>query len=288
MAEPTERSYADAHGVEIVFDHYAAATEPRAVVQLLHGIGEHARRYGPLIDALTADGYIVYADDHRGHGRTGERQHGGDRSKIGRLGVGGLRATVAALWQFTQLIRAENPDLPLVILGHSWGSFMAQRLFNEHPGSYDAVILSGSAYRMLGYMNIGNLNKKWQSKTSNGTEWMASDPAVGEEFLADPYATTVPMQRLFTPGDQLRVLGRPARDIRPQRPVLLLVGEDDPLGGPRSIDKLADSYRHRSGLDDVTAIVYPGARHEVFNEPLQGQVRDDLLEWLDERIAVRD
>ncbi|MEZ5213765.1 MAG: alpha/beta hydrolase [Microbacterium sp.] len=88
MTEPTERTYTDAHGVEIVFDHYPAAGDPRAVVQLLHGIGEHARRYGNLIDALTADGYIVYADDHRGHGRTGERQHGGDPSKIGHLGAG--------------------------------------------------------------------------------------------------------------------------------------------------------------------------------------------------------
>ena len=258
------------------------------MVQLLHGIGEHARRYGNLIDALTADGYIVYADEHRGHGRTGERQHGGDPSKIGHLGVGGLRATVAALSQFTELIRAENPGLPLVILGHSWGSFMTQGLYNEHPDSYDAVVLSGSAYRMLGYMNVGNLNKRWDSKTSNGTEWMASDPAVGEAFLADPYTTTVPMQRLFSPGDQLRVLGRPARDIRAPRPVLILVGSDDPLGGPRSIEKLADSYRHRSGLSDVTAIVYEGARHEIFNEPLQGEVRDDLLAWLDARIAVRD
>lgn len=288
MTEPTERTYTDAHGVEIVFDHYPAAGDPRAVVQLLHGIGEHARRYGNLIDALTADGYIVYADDHRGHGRTGERQHGGDPSKIGHLGVGGLRATVAALSQFTELIRAENPGLPLVILGHSWGSFMTQGLYNEHPDSYDAVVLSGSAYRMLGYMNVGNLNKRWDSKTSNGTEWMASDPAVGEAFLADPYTTTVPMQRLFSPGDQLRVLGRPARDIRAPRPVLILVGSDDPLGGPRSIEKLADSYRHRSGLSDVTAIVYEGARHEIFNEPLQGEVCDDLLAWLDARIAVRD
>ncbi|WP_431804369.1 alpha/beta hydrolase [Microbacterium sp. bgisy203] len=288
MAEATERTYTDARGVEIVFDHYAAATEPRAVVQLLHGIGEHARRYGNLIDALTADGYVVYADDHRGHGRTGERQHGGDPDKIGHLGVGGLRATVDALWQFTQLIRAENPDLPLIILGHSWGSFMTQRLFDKHTDSYDAVVLSGSAYRMLGYMNVGNLNKRWESKTSNGTEWMASDPAVGEAFLADPYGTTEPMQRLFSLPDQMRILGRPARDIRPQRPVLLMVGEDDSLGGPRSINKLADVYRTRSGLDDVTVIVYPGARHEIFNEPIQGDVRDDLLAWLDKRIPVRD
>lgn len=288
MTEATERTYIDARGVEIVFDHYAAATEPRAVVQLLHGIGDHARRYGNLIDALTADGYIVYADDHRGHGRTGERQHGGDLTKIGRLGVGGLPATVDALWQFTRLIRSENPDLPLVILGHSWGSFMTQELFNDHTDSYDAVVLSGSAYRMPGYMNAGNLNKRWESATSNGTEWMASDLSVGEAFLADPYGTTERIQRLFSFGDQLHLFGRPARNIRPQRPVLLMVGEDDALGGPRSIEKLADSYRARSGLDDVTVIVYKGARHEIFNEPIQGDVRDDLLEWLDQRLAVRD
>src|SRR5688572_14450129 len=104
MAE-TEREYTDGHGVAIVYDVHPASGTPRGVVQLLHGVGEHAGRYGALIDALTAQGFIVYADDHRGHGRTGMKQWNGDVSKLGRLGPGGVPAAVAALWQFTEIIR---------------------------------------------------------------------------------------------------------------------------------------------------------------------------------------
>src|SRR6188768_3262128 len=83
--------FTDAHGVDIVYDVHAAKTTPRAVVQLLHGLGEHAGRYVALVESLTSEGYIVYADDHRGHGRTGMKQHG-DKDKLGRLGPGGHRA----------------------------------------------------------------------------------------------------------------------------------------------------------------------------------------------------
>src|SRR5689334_7238980 len=99
--QPDERSFIDAHGVTIVYDVHVAKTEPRGVVQLLHGVGEHAGRYPALIDALTSHGFTVYADDHRGHGRTGMGQYQDDATKLGQLGPGGLRAAIAALWQLT-------------------------------------------------------------------------------------------------------------------------------------------------------------------------------------------
>lgn len=71
------REFTDADGIAIVYDVHPATATPRGVVQLLHGVGEHAGRYGALIEALTGAGFHVYADDHRGHGRTGIRQHGG-------------------------------------------------------------------------------------------------------------------------------------------------------------------------------------------------------------------
>ena len=143
------REFTDADGIAIVYDVHPAVGDARGVVQLLHGVGEHAGRYGALIAALTEAGFIVYADDHRGHGRTGIRQHGGP-AKLGRLGKGGLRAAQAAIWQLTGIIKDEHPDLPLVLLGHSWGSFLAQMLVNDHPEAWDAVILSGSALRTPG------------------------------------------------------------------------------------------------------------------------------------------
>ena len=280
--------FIDAHGIAIVYDVHPAKSAPRAVVQLLHGVGEHAGRYGALIDALTADGYTVYADDHRGHGRTGMGHHGGNAAELGHLGPGGLRAALAAVWQLTQLIRDENPDLPLVLLGHSWGSFLSQMLVNDHPDAYDAVVLSGSALRWPGSLNSGDLNAPWKGSDAMGTEWLASDLSVGRAFLDDPLTTDVPLAKLFGPVDTLRIIGRPRKNLGFDIPVLLMVGRDDTVGGPRSVHRLADAYRTRSGLTDVTTLVYPETRHEIFNDVTQEDVRGDLLAWIDARFPARD
>ncbi|MFT4220161.1 MAG: alpha/beta hydrolase [Microbacterium sp.] len=283
-----ERTFTDAHGVEIVYDVYVADGVPRGVVQISHGVGEHARRYTALAGALAAAGFTVYADDHRGHGRTGMRQHGGDAAKLGKLGVGGHRAAVAAVWQLTQRIRDENPGLPLILIGHSWGSFLAQILLNQHPDAYDAVVLSGSGLRWPGSLNAGDLNAPWKATDAMGTEWLSSDLSVGRAFLDDPLTTSVPIQKLFGVAEGLRIYGLPRRRLGRDVPILLLVGRDDTVGGPRSVHRLAAAYRSRSGLTDVTTLVYPDARHEVFNEVVQHEVRADVLAWLDARFPARD
>jgi alpha-beta hydrolase superfamily lysophospholipase len=280
--------FTDAHGIAIVYDIHPAKTTPRAVVQLLHGVGEHAGRYSEVIGALTADGYTVYADDHRGHGRTGMGQYDGDATKLGRPGPGGLRAVVAAVRQLTELIRQEHPDLPLIILGHSGGSMIAQMLINTHPAAYDGLVLTGSALRVPGQLRAGGLNAQWQTPEALGTEWLSSDPAVGKAFIADPLTTTTEAPRLFSLLDQLRFYGRPRKNLGHDIPTLLMVGRLDPVGGPRSVHKLADAYRTRSGFTDVTTLVYPDARHEIFNEVMRADVYGDLLAWLDARFAVRD
>ena len=280
------REFTDAYGVDIVYDVHPAQGSPRGVVQLLHGVGEHAGRYAALIAALTSAGCHVYADDHRGHGRTGIRQHGGPE-KLGRLGKGGLRAAEEAVWQLTGIIRDENPDLPLVLLGHSWGSFLAQMLVNDHPEAWDAVILSGSALRMPGSLNAAPLNARWSGDEATGFEWLSRDPAVWTSFDEDPLTTDEPLLKLFGPIEAAKLYGRPAKDLGHDIPMLLLVGRDDPVGGPRSVHKLADEYRSRSGLTDVTTLVYPDARHEIFNELQQDEVRADVLAWLDKHIPAR-
>lgn len=286
MAAPRTAEFVDAHGIAIVYDVYEAVGTARGVVQLLHGVGEHAGRYVRTIEALTGAGFHVYADDHRGHGRTGIRQHGGP-AKLGRLGPGGLRAAVAACWQLTEIIRSERPDLPLVLLGHSWGSFLSQMLLNQHPEAYDAVVLSGSALRTPRDLNAAPLNARWKGPDADGLEWLSRDEAVWAAFHDDPLTTEVPLLTLFGPIEAARLYGLPKRNLGRRIPVLLMVGRDDPVGGPRSVHKLADAYRTRSGLDDVTTLVYPDARHEIFNELQQDEVRADLLAWLDARIPAK-
>lgn len=278
--------FTDAHGIAVVYDVYEATGAARGVVQLLHGVGEHAGRYGTLIQALTGAGFHVYADDHRGHGRTGIRQWDGP-AKLGHLGRGGMRATVAACWRVTEIARAEHPELPLVLLGHSWGSFLAQMLLNQHPQAYAAVILSGSAYRTPADMNALPLNARWDGPDADGLEWLSRDPAVWQGFHDDPLTVETPLLRLFGPIEAARMYGRPKRELGNDVPLLLLVGRDDPVGGPRSVHKLADAYRNRSGLTDVTTLVYADARHEIFNELQQDQVRADVLAWLDRHLPAQ-
>jgi alpha-beta hydrolase superfamily lysophospholipase len=141
--------FTDEFGVVVTY-YVWAVDHPRAVVQLAHGIGEYAQRYTALAEALNAAGYSVYADDHRGHGQTGLDQFDGDQSRLGHLGVGGLRAAVGDLHQLTGIIRDENVRVPIVLLGHSWGSLMAQKLINVHMTDFAAVVLTGTAYRMPG------------------------------------------------------------------------------------------------------------------------------------------
>lgn len=281
----TVPTYTDDYGVEITY-YLWPAPGPRAVVQLAHGVGEHAGRYADLARELNAAGYTVYADDHRGHGQTGVAQHAGDLTKIGRLGPGGLRAAVAGVHQLSGIIRSQQPGLPLVLLGHSWGSFMAQMIVNEHPRDYDAVALSGTAYRWPGYLDGGDLNRKHKHLGETGVEWLSRDPAVAAAFIADPLTTTTPLARLFGLRDAARLFGRPAANLPADLPLLIQVGGDDTVGGERSALMLAKAYTQRSRLRDVRVVVYPGARHEVFNEINRDEVVADLVAWLNERFPA--
>ena len=137
---------------------------------------------------------------------------------------------------------------------------------------------------MPGSLHAGRLNARWQTADAMGTEWLSSDLEVGRAFLDDPLTTVTPAAKLFSLRDQLRFYGRPRKNLDRDIPALLMVGREDPVGGPQSVHKLADSYRTRSGLTDVTTLVYPGARHEIFNEVQQKDVRGDLLAWLDQPV----
>ena len=279
--------FVDSDGVRV---HYTRWCPDRAVaaVQLAHGVGEHAGRYEHVGQTLAAAGYDVWADDHRGHGRTGLEQHGGDHKLLGRLGPGGVRGATRAVHDFTRVIRESQPDIPLVLLGHSWGSLMAQLIINSSPADYDAVVLTGTAHRTLRHMNSGNLNARFDHPGATGLEWLSRDPAVAQAFLDDPLTTATPLLKLFGPLEALRLLGRPARGLaaRKDLPILIVVGEDDPLGGSASAGFLAADYRERSGLSSVTTISYPGARHEVFNETNRDAVISDVLAWLNRTLPV--
>ncbi|MCQ9388108.1 lysophospholipase [Brevibacterium sp. 50QC2O2] len=284
--KPESFTYADRHGVTIHAYRWPAH-EPRGIVQISHGIGEHALRYDAFAQALNAAGYTVYADDHRGHGATGLGQYAQDPARLGRPGAGGLLAAEDASCQLTGIARRAHPGLPVIMFAHSWGSLMAQRILNRTPRVWDSLALSGTAYRTLRHMESGELNAQWAGTRADGTpasgfEWLSRDPATDRAFAADPLCFDAKTPKLLGPLDTLRLLGRPRRGLAAEVPILITAGSDDPLSRGDGLERLATAYRAR-GVQDVELRIYPGARHEILNETNRAEVIEDLISWIDAR-----
>ena len=283
---PIKRSFKDDFGVEIMFYEWPVA-EPKAVIQIAHGLGEHARRYDAMAATLNKAGFSVYADDHRGHGQTGVKQLEKKQIKrLGNLGPGGMAATYKQVADFSKLIKAENPNRSLVLLGHSWGSFIAQKVINKYSDMYDAVVLSGSALTMPGYLATGDFNKVWKKLPgSTGYEWLSRDVEIQNKFVADPLTFLAAAAQVLGVKNSLLMFGKPSKDVRRDLPILVQVGEADPIGGEYSNKALVEAYRKNAGIEDIELYVYHECRHEIYNELNKEAIIDDLVTWVNQRVS---
>jgi alpha-beta hydrolase superfamily lysophospholipase len=283
---PIQRALKDSFGVEIVFYEWPVA-DSKAVVQIAHGLGEHARRYDHMASVLNRAGFSVYADDHRGHGQTGLSQIERKQiKKLGNLGQGGMDATFKQVLDFSKLIKSENPGKPLVFIGHSWGSFIAQKVINKSSDLYDAVVLSGSALTMPGYLATGDFNKVWKKLPgSTGYEWLSRDVEIQKKFVADPLTFLAAAMQVFGIANSLKLFGTPSKNVRSDLPILVQVGEADPIGGEYSNKALVEAYRKKAGIQDIELFVYHDARHEIYNELKKDEILQDLIKWINIRIG---
>lgn len=281
---PLRRSFKDAQGIKITFWEWPVAN-PKAAVQLVHGIGEHSRRYDHVARKLNSLGYAVYSDDHRGHGQTGKAMiEAGITKRKGLLGPGGMDAVLAQVHQLTELMKSEHPETKLVMIGHSWGSMLAQRLYDKYSRDLSALVLSGSSLLIPGILNGGKLNKKWAHlPNSSGGEWLSRDLEVGIKFRADPLNFKESFSEVVGLIDTLKLMGGPKKTIDPNVPILIQVGSEDSLAGEKGNVMLANAFRKR-GVDDIVLFVYQGARHEIYNETNQDEVLNDLATWLEAHI----
>lgn len=283
---PIQRSFEDDFGVEIVFYEWPVA-DPRAVIQIAHGLGEHARRYDQMAAVLNRAGFSVYADDHRGHGQTGLLQVSSKQTKkLGNLGPGGMDAAYKQVSDFTKIIKDENPGKPMILIGHSWGSFIAQKIINKHSGVYAAVVLSGSALTMPGYIATGDFNKVWKRLPgSTGYEWLSRDVEIQKKFVSDPLTFLAVAMQVLGIKNSLKMFGKPSKNVRSDLPILVQVGEADPIGGEFSNKALVESYRKNAGIQDIELFVYHDARHEIYNELNREEIIKDLIDWINLRIG---
>ena len=252
--------------------------QPRGVLQLAHGAGEHAGRYFDPLAPVMAAGWVIYAADHRGHGQTS------GMSQLGDFGPGGAPAAVDDMAILSRRARADHPHLPLVLMGHSMGAMFAQAYVLDHSGLIDALVLSGTAGpgpRMKGGPNSVYANPR------TPYDWLSRDPAEVDRYIADPFCGIQ-----FTEGSAASFAALREREatptalagVKPGLPVYVFVGDEDPINqNLERLTPLITAYR-AAGLD-VTLKVYTGGRHEMLNETNRAEVVGDLVTWLERTLA---
>jgi len=283
----SELSYKSADGTRIAAYKWEPEDDlgPLAAVQLTHGMGEHARRYDHVARALNEARFVVYAQDHRGHGASA------DPDAYGDLGEGGWNALVDDIGLLSAKIRADHPDLPLILLGHSMGSFAVQQYLLDHSADVDGVVLTGTAAIDLLEPAL-DLDQPLDLVVFNAPfapartdyDWLSRDEAIVDAYIADPACgfgiDTESAKAMFTGA---RRLADPAQvaAMRSDLPLYIAVGEADPVnGGLALLTPLTDRYQ-AAGLTDLTIRIYPGARHEIMNETNRDEVLAALNSWLD-------
>jgi alpha-beta hydrolase superfamily lysophospholipase len=284
---PTERFRLTSYdGLCIACARWGSRGPARAVIQIAHGMGEHMGRYAGTVDALVAAGLTVYANDHRGHGLS-------TYSQLGELGRGGFELLVHDMVRLSELAREENPDLPLLLLGHNMGSFAAQRYVIDHSHEIDGLILSGSG--ALEGLARGALAERAASNLLNAAfepsrtpfDWLCRDPAIVDAFIADPlcFEDLHPDSLVSFLGTAPRLCDPVAlRKIRGDLPIYLFSGSEDPVGQQlRGLHTLIGRYRD-AGLRDIAFDFYPGGRHEMLNEINRRQVQTRLLGWISQTL----
>ena len=281
---------AGSDGLAVHVYRWSADSEPRAVVQLAHGMGEHAGRYRRFAEALVGAGYVVYANDHRGHGLTA-----GGVENHGDLGAAGWQGLVDDIGTLAGRARTENPGKPLAVFGHSMGSFALQQFLIEHSAELDVAILSGtSAIDVIGAgidpdaeVDLSAFNAPFEPAPTE-YEWLSRDRAEVDAYVADDacgFGINAVAARGMLEGTA--VAGDPAEiaKLRSDLPIYITSGDADPLaGGGELIELVAQRYRD-AGVHDVTVARYADARHELLNEINRDAVTADILGWLERALA---
>ena len=291
MEPPTRFTYPARDGVEIVGYRWDAADKPRGAVQLTHGMGEHVQRYGDLARALTGHGLVVYGQDHRGHGATAR-----SADELGQLGPDGWTRLVEDIDLLVSRVRDEQPGLPLVLLGHSMGSFAVQQYLLDHNDRVDAVVLTGTtaldllepALDLDKPIDLAAFNAAFEPARTE-FDWLSRDEEIVDAYIADPRCgfgiDTDAAKDMFAGARRMADPGQVAA-IRPDLPVYIAAGELDPVNANLALlNVLVDRYR-AAGLADVTVRTYPGARHEILNETNRDEVVASILDWIDQVLSM--
>lgn len=283
---------------------------PKAIVQLSHGMAEHIERYDQFAEYLASEGMIVYGNDHRGHGKTGER--------TGVFGYfaeeEGFDRAVSDLNEVTEHIKTDFPCIPIFLFGHSMGSFLARRYIQKYGQEIVGVILSGTGGnpglagklgRMIAKMEMrkkgpkvpsprldklvfGSYNKGiHQAKTK--FDWLSRNHEEVEKYINDPLCGQICTSGFFydlLSGLEAIHRDGPIRQIPRDLPILFLSGSNDPVGGKtKGVLKAIEQYRN-NGIKNIEYTFFPEGRHEMLNETNKEEVYHSILTWILKQLTI--
>lgn len=293
-----ETNLIDPEGVEIFFRRWLPDGEPRAIVLVLHGLSEHSGRYARFATALVDAGCAVYADDHRGFGRTSAT------TGRGVTGAGGFEGMVGSIRALHDQALADVGPLPVIVFGHSMGSVLAQAYVQQHPDDVDGLVLSGSlgpapeleemAAGLQAMVDDGAGDQPLDALTGFNDDfepartpydWLSRDTAEVDAYIDDPMCGDGNQPTTGFMAGFLTLLGEVVTPdaigrLDTEMPVLFVTGEADPVSnGGESVRVLDERYREAG--HDVTARYYPEARHEVLNETNRDEVTADIVSWIE-------
>lgn len=299
-----EYSIPSKSGIADVYARCWMPENPKAVVQIAHGMAEHGERYEDFAKYLCEKDIAVFINDHVGHGKSVKSD-----KDLGYFGEsGGWDAFVEDEKTFTELIKSEFPGLPVVFFGHSMGSFIAREYIRRYgkderikaavfcgtsgknPASAIAITLAGTIAKAKGSrhksefinkMAFGPYNAKCEKRTP--FDWLSTDTAQVDKYIADKYCgylfTAAGYKDLFT--ILTKVSGKDWFEaVNPDLPLLIISGEDDPVGAYGKGIKQVYNDLKAANKKDVTLKLYAGMRHEILNEVENKIVYEDIAAWV--------
>ena len=308
----TEGTFPSSTGLgDIFYRVWSSDKAPRAAVQIAHGMAEHGERYEDFALALNAAGFDVWVMDLWGHGRSVA-----DDDDLGYFGKElGRKKIVADLRKMTALMQDTYPaSLPVFLFGHSMGSFLAraycERFSSDlagavfcgtsppNPAAVAGILMArlvaafqGERYRspLIDNIAFGTYNSKYPGKPRTKFDWLCTDEAVVDNYIADDYCGF-----LFTAKGYLEmfallksVSGRQWFTSMPyQFPVLLIAGRDDPVGAYGGGVELVAKRLREAGSNRTQCVIYEGLRHEILLSPERQQVYDTVIDWLEKTLAA--
>lgn len=282
--------------------------EPRAIVQIIHGIAEYIDRYDEFMSFLADNGIIAVGTDHLGHGKSIESEE-----QTGFFAYENGWDYVVRDEEVLRLAMHENyPELPIIVFGHSMGSFMARTLLIRYPDAFNAAIISGTGNQGAALVNggliMGNLvtglkgahhYSKFLNNLAFGSynkiydnpkteyDWLSRDEANVQKYIDDPLCGFIPSCSLFRDmmtGVKFITNKKNLTAMNKDMPVYFMSGDMDPVGEcGKGVQKAYNNFLE-AGMKDVSIKLYPGGRHEMLNEINKDEVYTDILAWLDSKI----